>query len=110
MAIQNKFPVQKVLNLGFLGKGWDTGAEIAFSGLTFGQTQELASVNLDDSPEKAAETTKFILGFLEEHFLQGKAWNGTALVDLTEDDLKELPVEVINKAVELLAGAPNPKS
>lgn len=103
----SKFQVEKVLNLSFLGANWGT-AELVFSGLTFAQAKELSKVDFDNSDNE--ESTAFVESFLKEHFIRGKAWNGTQLVDITPDDLSELPVEVVNKAAELLVGTPNPKS
>lgn len=106
----SKFPVEKKLDLSFLGGNW-TGAELVLSGLTFAQTKDLTDVNTDATGSEAAKANaEFVVKFLGDHFLRGKAWNGSTLVELTKDDLGDLPVEVVNKAVELLAGTPDPKS
>ena len=103
----SKFQVEKKLNLGFLGQNWEQ-AEIVFSGLTFTQAKELSKVDFENSDDE--KSTNFVESFIKEHFIRGTAWNGTQLVNLTADDLSELPVEVINKATEILVGTPNPKS
>jgi ribosomal protein L13E len=109
---KTKFPVEKILSLAFLGKGWEN-AELVFSGLTFAQTRELASnVDISDTVSKDKNEKNFdiVVKFLTDHFIRGKAWNGTTTVDITKDDIVDLPVEVINKAVLLLSGQPDPKS
>lgn len=107
--MSSKFPVEKRLDLGFLGGNW-TGAELVLSGLTFAQTKDLTNVGVKDNQNEAEANAEFVIKFLGDHFLRGKAWNGSALVDLTAEDIGDLPVEVCNKAVELLAGTPDPKS
>jgi hypothetical protein len=108
--MMSKFPIEKRLDLGFLGQGWQ-GAELVLSGLTFAETKEIANVGVDpDAPDANEKSTAFVSDFLGKHFLRGKAFNGTNLVDLTKEDLEELPIEVVNKAVELLSGNPDPKS
>lgn len=102
------FPVEKKVDLAFLGTQW-AGAELTFSALTFKETRELAGQNLDN-PDKVAENMSFVTKFLGDHFLQGKAWNGTQLVDIKATELEDLPVEVVNKAVEALTGQVSPKS
>ena len=106
----NKFPVEKTLKLDFLGAGWNTGAQLVFSGLTFAQTKELAaSVDLDDANANE-KNFELVVKFLTDHFIRGNAWNGTTLVNITSEELVDLPVEVINAAVKLLSGATDPKS
>ena len=107
----NKYPVEKILKLDFLGDGWNTGAELVFSGLTFAQTKELAaSVDDSDDSSKTEKNFDLVVKFTKDHFIRGKAWNGTTLVDITKDDLVDLPVEVMNSAVKLLSGQTDPKS
>lgn len=103
------FPVQKKIDLSFLGAEW-TGAEINFRALTFKETRDLAGLNFDADNPDADKSIEFVTKFLGDHFISGKAYNGEGLVPLTKDDLEELPVDVINKAVEVLAGQTDPKS
>lgn len=104
------FPVEKRVDLSFLGSKWQ-GAEIILSGLTFKETRELSGQNFDaDDPESTANNMNFVTEFLGKHFIGGKAWNGSELVDLTSKDIEDLPVEVVNKAVEALTGQVDPKS
>lgn len=100
------FPVKKTLKLDFLGEGWE-GAYINFSGLTFKETRGFAAQKLNEQDAEDPENVEFVLSLLKDHFLDGKGFNGTDLSDLTADDIEDLPVDVIGKSVELLAGGPN---
>ena|ERR1700756_2109968 len=104
------FPVQKRIDLSFLGAEW-SGAELVFRALTFKETRDLAGLNFDEEDPTAQEkSVEFVTKFLGDHFISGKAFNGDGLVPVTKDDLDELPVDVVNKAVEVLSGQTDPKS
>lgn len=106
------FPVQKRVDLSFLGAEWQ-GAELVFSGLTFKETRELAGQDFsvdENDPTSANKSMTFVVKFLTDHFLSGKGYNGEGLVPIKKEDLEDLPVEAINKSVELVTGQVDPKS
>lgn len=101
----SRFPVTKTLKLDFLGTEW-TQAFISFSGLSFKEMQEFADAGAEldkDNPE-SKKNLDFTVNLLKQHFANGKAWNGQDLEDITADDLTDLPVDALVKAVKLLSG------
>ena len=102
-----KFSTAKKISLAFLGEGWNE-AYLTFRNISFNESLDLADLKIDDSNTKESATK--VLGFLKSHFVNGKAFDGESLVDVTEDDLGELPVEVVGKVLETLAGNSNPNS
>jgi hypothetical protein len=47
---------------------------------------------------------------LTKKFVNGKAWDGSAMVDLKPNDVLDLPMEAISKCIEAITGNLNPKS
>lgn len=97
------FPVRKELKLDFLGAEW-AGAYIAYRALTFKETRGFSNLELDNENANSEQNMEAVLELLQGHFIEGKAYDGNQLVDLTVDDLENLPVDVIGKSVEALAG------
>lgn len=100
------FLVKKKFDLAFLGDGW-SGAYIIFSALTFKESRGFANQQFDEENPQNEANLNFVIELLQAHFIEGKAYNGNDLVDLSKDDLEELPVDVITQAVELLVGGPS---
>lgn len=100
------FPVTKKLELDYLGEGW-AGAYINFSGLSFKQARVFEKMTLDTENPENDKNLDLLLETLGEHLLSGKAWNGTELVDLKAEDLSDLPVEVLTKAIGLITAGPD---
>lgn len=103
------FPVEKRVDLSFLGAKWQ-GAELVFSGLSFKDTRELAHISDKVETNNVEQNYTFTTELLANHFISGKAWNGTAIVEINKDDIGDLPVDAVNKSVEVLAGQADPKS
>ena len=104
------FPVEKKLDLSSFGEGW-SGAFILYNALSFRETRALANFKLDSTDTSAKENLDAldkVMDILSTHFVSGKAWDGTALVDLKASDLAELPIQVTNDSISLLSGAPSP--
>lgn len=106
------FPVEKKLELSYLGSGWDTGAYISFTALTFKEQEKLATLtgedeSSDNKPDPA-QSAKEIKDILINHLVSGKAWNGSELVELTEDNIDDLPAEVVTRCIETIVGTPSP--
>ncbi len=103
------FVVKKKLSLDFLGTDWHA----AYINFTLPSLKDSLSQSTPTQAEIEADPKKYTLemiAFLEEHFIDGKGWNGNELVDLTKDDIQELPSSVFAKGVELLSGVPSPNS
>jgi len=104
------FTVEKKLNLTYLGGGWANGTYLTFTGMTFTETREFAKLNVGEGDPASDKNLDLVLSLLRKHFIAGKGYNGKEVVDITVEDLPELPVDVITKSIELLAGANDPKS
>jgi hypothetical protein len=102
----SQFVVSKELKLDFLGDGW-ADAYIKFSSLSFNEMREFAKfgAKLDKENPGDDKNLDATIELLEGHFLSGKAWDGTELIDLEKATLGDLPVEALTKGVQLLAGA-----
>lgn len=105
------FVVEKELKLNFLGDNWKE-ASITYNSLSYREMQDMATLQVNDTPGSDENTKSFdkLATLIQDKFLKGTAWNGEALVELTKDDLLDLPAEVINKSIELLSGAVDPNS
>lgn len=103
------FIVKKELKLDFLGEGWQA-AYINFSlpSLKENLTQQFPSQEeIEANPQKYMTE---MVAVLEKHFLDGKGFNGSQLVDLTAADIQELPTSVFVEASKLLNGVVDPNS
>jgi hypothetical protein len=99
------FPVTKTLKLDYLGQGWED-AYLNLSGLSFKEMRIFAKMGAEfdkENPE-SDKNLDLTVELIEDHFIGGKAWNGSELVDLKKEDIPDLPVEVLTRAIQLLAG------
>ncbi len=103
------FVVKKQLSLDFLGEGWH-GAYITFTLPSLKDSLAQSTPSQEEIEKEPKKYTLEMVKYLEEHFIDGKGWNGNELVDLTKDDIQLLPTEVFAKGIELLSGAPSPNS
>jgi hypothetical protein len=104
----SKFQVKKKLELNFLGEGWEE-AYISFNAPSYGEIKEFSKKTKVDEGENKEEKTvdneKAVdegMKLLELLFIEGKAFDGKALVDITKEDIKDLPIGVINKTFNML--------
>lgn len=109
----SKFVVKKRFELGFLNEEWKE-AYIDFSAFTVKDIKERLSklVEIDQKEAKAvAGGLDQMIELLKEKFVGGKGVDEKGqLVDLTKEDIGELPVEAISKAVSFLSQGLNPKN
>lgn len=104
------FVVERELKLNDLGAGWED-AYVVMSSLSFREAEELSSLKADpENPESKenVDTVKVIGGLLSSKFIRGKAFDGKELVEMTGDDILDLPADVVGKIVSLLAGTISP--
>lgn len=99
------FPIKKRLDLNDLGVEW-AGCYIDYAGLTFKESRSFSANQFDEANPESDKNIEFVLELLTSHFLAGKGYNGSAVVDLKATDLEELPVDVITRSVETLVGGP----
>lgn len=98
------FVVKKHLKLDFLGEGWEQ-AYLDFSGLTFKEVREFSKVQVDTDNPDNEKNLDLTVTLLENHFLRGTAFDGQKQVDVKKEDLGDLPVDALTKAVQLLVGS-----
>jgi hypothetical protein len=99
------FVVTKELKLDYLGQGWEQ-AYLKLSSLSFNEMREFAKLGakLDKENPENDKNLDITLDLLQKHFISGKAWDGKELVELTPDDLGELPTDALTKGIQVLAG------
>lgn len=104
------FTVKKKLDLSYLGEGWVGSTYLNFNGMTFAETREFAKLNMDAEDPNSEKNLEVVMNLLKSHFVDGRGFDGTNVVDITADDLENLPTDVVTKSIELLAGSADPKS
>jgi hypothetical protein len=104
------FTVKKKLDLSYLGDGWTQGTHLTFSGMTFAETRDFAKLNINTEDPNNEQNLEVVMNLLKSHFVDGRGFDGTNVVDITADDLENLPTDVVTKSIELLAGNADPKS
>lgn len=114
-----KFKVVKTIDLAFLGEGWNecylkvnelSWDEITNMGNTYG-IGEFTREELLADMKKAKKSNEKMTKFVESQFVSGKGFDGKSVIDITKEDVKELPGSVIIKAIEIITGQDitNPK-
>lgn len=96
------FIIKKRLPLDFLGAEW-AECFIDFRPFSIREVTTISDLKADDP-----NATRKILDLLKTRFEGGKGYNGQ-LVDLEADDIEDLPVEVLSRAVSFLIALPDPK-
>lgn len=104
--------VVKNFSLDFLGEDWKD-AHINFQAVTIGDIKnkfpEIAQVDTNN-PESVADSLDKILTLLEERFIDGSAPGEKEMVSLSKEDIKDLPGEVIGRALTFLSQGATPPS
>ena len=108
------FRVVKKLSLKFLGKEWGE-AYINYQALSVKDIRDkfpkFAKMDTKNQDEVLGSIEN-ILNLLKEKFISGKGINEkNELVDLTKEDLEELPSEILSRSLSFLSqGATAPSS
>lgn len=105
------FIVKKKFDLKHLGEGWEN-AYIIFTPFTFDDNEELLSIRdliktTDPDkvkPEDAKPASDVILKLLQDKLVEGKGWDGKKLIDITKENLGQLPMEVLTDSIATLQG------
>lgn len=103
------FAIPKKMSLDFLGEGWHD-AYINFSLPSLKESINQPTPTEEELNSDPKKYTSQMVAFTEKHFLSGKGWDGSQLVDLQASDIQELPPIVFMKATELLSGNIDPNS
>lgn len=117
--MSGKFQVKKRIGLDFLGEGWEE-AYITLNAPSYGEIKEFSKkskVKVVEQPDgtKVEQPDESVVDegitLLKSLFIEGKAFDGKALVDFTKEDITDLPIEAINKIfVALTEGVKSPNS
>ncbi len=101
----SKFKVVKKLPLDFLGEDWKE-AYINFQVLTIADIKNkfpnLIKIDQND-PKSILNGMDLIIEILETNFVSGKGFDGTKLIDLKKEDIKELPNDLIKRGLDFLS-------
>lgn len=93
------FDIFKTVDLSFLGEEWKD-CYLKFSSLSLSEVGKLTSIKQSTDPLQVSNIT---IGLLESKFIEGKAVKGGVVVDVQKEDLKELPIDIVNKILESFA-------
>lgn len=101
----SKFGLLKTLTLEFLGEAWKD-CYLKFSALTYRDFKTMVNFNVNN-PKARIQASDETIRILSEHFVEGLGVNekGTE-IKITKEDLEDLPVEVITRALSFLLEAP----
>jgi hypothetical protein len=103
--VSQKFIVRKHVSLEFLGADWKD-AFIDYNAFDSNDLLQISEISTDEN-DKTSSFRK-MLDLLKSHFINGQGVGADGLVDLTADDLSELPIEIVNKSIEALNGSVSP--
>lgn len=102
----SKFVAVRTIKLDFIeptDKWADCYLQIA--SLSVGEIEKIASADVDNK-----DSGLNLIRLLEEKFISGKGWNGTEVVDIKKEDIKELPIEVFQGLfIKLISELPKKK-
>ena len=101
----SKFTLSKRLDLA----RFKEGAYLDFGLLSFGEIERLSDLNISSETTDQKEIKKAMevaISLLEEKFISGKLPLGEELVDVTKEDLKDLPIEILTEAMSFLSASP----
>lgn len=107
----SRFAIPKKIDLTFVGEGWD-GCYIVMRSLTakdFKKVQALAPADTNDVNQNT-QAMDAMIDLLSEKFIKGRGFDGENVVDITREDVSDLPVEILTACLEQLAGKLDPKS
>ena len=100
-----KFNFAKKLELNEYGQG----AYLEFNLLTFREIEKLSKISIDTEstdPKKLSDAITLSIGVLTDQFISGKLPNGKdELAPVAKEDMADLPVEILTKAMNFLSGA-----
>lgn len=107
----SKFLIVKRISLAYLGDGWEE-CFISFSPLNFNDNAFLQEIRkgfagktieeATEDEEISTESTMKMLELLASKFIEGKGFTSTGVVSLEKEDIKELPITVVNDFIKHL--------
>lgn len=99
------FDIFRTLSLSYLGEEWKD-CYLKFSYLTADEAKDFASLKIDkDDPSEVIKVLDKAIEVIKNKFVEGKAIRDGKIVELSKEDVNDLPVEILNKCVQLLVGS-----
>lgn len=96
------FVIEKRIDLSKLGTGWEN-CFISFSPFSFGENKQLVLMRKDMlAGQEDDKTSEQMLDLLKKHLIAGKGFDGKGEVDITADNLEDLPIEIIIELMQEL--------
>lgn len=95
----SRFQLTQKIDLSEISEGWND-AYVEISLPSYGEVQ--AVTQIDTSNEAAG--AEAMMNFIKDHFVSGQLPENGKLVDLTSDDVKDLPLPVIGRITQKLLG------
>ena len=104
----SKIVIKKRIGLDFLGDEYKD-SYLVFKSIPIGEADQIAKEAEIASSSKKASI--FICDMLTDKFLEGKFFNGTELVGLSKEDIKDIDIATCITIFEILTGqAQSPKA
>lgn len=78
---------------------------------TFAENSQLLELSkVSEDPESLSQVTKDIGDLVASHFLEGKGFDGTKLINITKGNLTDLPIEFYSLVMSQMQGQNIPKN
>lgn len=105
----SKFKIVRKISLDFLGEEYKD-SYLKFNAISMAELEGLQSqfAGIDTDSKDSTEIVKLLANQLGSRFVEGKVASEGKLVDVEKDDLLDLPVDAVNRIVEVLAGKVDP--
>jgi hypothetical protein len=100
--------ITKRVSLDFLGEIY-ADSYLTLKSIPMKDFQKVIENGQKASDVGGTESLKYIQDQVQDRFVDGKVFNNGGLVDLTKDNLNELPGEVFTTAFQTLVGGLSPK-
>jgi hypothetical protein len=94
---KRRFTAANRVSLSFVGTGWEN-AYVDVSIPSYGAIRQLASTSAETDTERADA----MLTLVQDQFVSGKAPVGEVMVDLTAEDIADLPVTAFERIVQVV--------
>lgn len=95
-----KVKLTKRLDLSDLGKEWKD-CYLEFRSPSYAEIRPIIGIDPETNQQEATEK---VFSIIKKLFVKGKVLTDDGIEEIKADDLENLPVELINKSVELLVG------
>lgn len=103
------FVIRRKLDLSDSGEGWE-GAYIIYTPLSFSQNKKLIDIQKyreklkSGDIETVTKVNNMTFEIAKDGFVEGKGYDGEKLVDITKENLNELPDDMLTKLFKLITG------